>query len=234
MKKITSTSLFFGLMAATSFAQDGDCIAFENGKGDYGAHCYNSGLLDMEDGACYTMNPDRKAENPQWINNMASQSWWWVETDCGDEPSVESSSSETPAESGSSEGGESGEGEASTEISGNAEIPEVGNEGDEGDDAAKPVRRKVVGFDNGTTGLVGSVELKAGISFSGRTLNVVASTIGNKTLKIFSMNGKLLGSESFTESSKSFNMSKYAGKGALVVRLSEGRKVLATKQLSVR
>ena len=59
------------------------CIAFENGKGDYDKNCYNSGLRGMAEGKCYTMNPDRVKEGvPQWINEEASQTWWWVETPC--------------------------------------------------------------------------------------------------------------------------------------------------------
>ena len=107
MKKVKSTSLFLGVASAMAFAQDGAaCIPFVNGTGHYGEHCYNAGLKDMEKGKCYTMNPDRKSENPQWINDIVSQTWWWVETACVEAPasssSVEvSSSSVAPASSSS-------------------------------------------------------------------------------------------------------------------------------------
>ncbi|MBO4713859.1 MAG: T9SS type A sorting domain-containing protein [Fibrobacter sp.] len=91
---------------ATYTLKDKDCIPFENGTGDYDKHCYNSGLLDMADGKCYTFNTDRN-EVPQWINNIASQTWWWVEMECADtvlvsSSSVASSSSIVPASSATS------------------------------------------------------------------------------------------------------------------------------------
>ena len=62
---------------------DRGCIAFENGTQDYDQHCYNSGLENMKEGKCYTFNTARGAV-PKWINNQASESWWWVEMDCSD------------------------------------------------------------------------------------------------------------------------------------------------------
>ncbi|WP_304039005.1 hypothetical protein [Fibrobacter succinogenes] len=102
MKNIKSTSLFLGVASAMAFAQDGAaCIPFVNGVGDYNKHCYNSGLIDMEKGKCYTMNADRAREGvPQWINNIVSQTWWWSETECIEEPA---SSSSVEPESSSSE-----------------------------------------------------------------------------------------------------------------------------------
>ena len=102
MKNIKSTSLFLGVASAMAFAQDGAaCIPFVNGVGDYDKHCYNSGLIDMEKGKCYTMNADRAREGvPQWINNIVSQTWWWSETECIEEPA---SSSSVEPESSSSE-----------------------------------------------------------------------------------------------------------------------------------
>ena len=84
MKTIKSTTLFLGVASAVAFAQEGSaCIPFVNGEGHYNEHCYNSGLIDMEKGKCYTMNADRVKEGvPQWINNMVSQTWWWSETPC--------------------------------------------------------------------------------------------------------------------------------------------------------
>lgn len=58
------------------------CIAFVNGVGGYGNQCYRSGLNRMNANTCYTMNPAR-APAPQWINNNANDSWWWVPTSCG-------------------------------------------------------------------------------------------------------------------------------------------------------
>ena len=243
------------------------CIDFENGTGNYGDNCYKSGLQDMKEGVCYTMNPARASENPKWINNIASQEWWWVETSCEDEEVVESSSSEEEvvAESSSSEEEEVAESSSSEEevvaeadseeesgscpegaescIRDRGEIDSGDNNSgsilvQEGQDHSGLIiiqpRGKFVGGVNGTAGMASSAELKSSISFTGRTLNVVASSNGNKIMRVFSMNGQLLGSESFSGSSVSFDMSKYAGKGVLVVRVSEGRKVLATKQVSVR
>lgn len=82
MKTTKKTTLFLGLASAMVFAQEASpCIPFVNGTGDYDKHCYNSGLLDMAPGKCYTINPDRIKEGvPQWINQMVSQTWWWTET----------------------------------------------------------------------------------------------------------------------------------------------------------
>ena len=256
MKKLFYASMFVGLFASASFAQSNSCIAFENGTGNYGDNCYSSGLQDMKEGACYTMNPARASENPKWINNIASQEWWWVETSCEDEEVVESSSSEEEvvAESSSSEEEVVAEADSEEEsgscpegaescIRDRGEIDSGDNNSgsilvQEGQDHSGLIiiqpRGKFVGGVNGTAGMASSAELKSSISFTGRTLNVVASSNGNKIMRVFSMNGQLLGSESFSGSSVSFDMSKYAGKGVLVVRVSEGRKVLATKQVSVR
>ena len=66
--------------SASSF---GACIAFVNGVYGYNEHCYNSGLEEMAEGKCYTMNPARVPDGvPQWINNKASDTHWWVETTC--------------------------------------------------------------------------------------------------------------------------------------------------------
>ena len=66
------------------------CVEFHNGSGNYAANCYSSGLLDMQPDKCYTVNPDRKPypegdgtlpEN-DYMNNRATDAWWWVETEC--------------------------------------------------------------------------------------------------------------------------------------------------------
>ncbi|MDY6332890.1 MAG: hypothetical protein SPL52_15430 [Fibrobacter sp.] len=102
MKTTKITTIFLGMASAMAFAQEGSaCIPFVNGTGNYDKHCYNEGLLEMEKGKCYTFNPARVAEAPvqQWVNNIASQTWWWVETPC-----IEGvSSSSVEPESSSSE-----------------------------------------------------------------------------------------------------------------------------------
>ena len=65
-----------------SSSSEEKCVQFKNGEGHYNEKCFNSGLENMENGKCYTMNPDRVNENPVWINNDASQTWWWIETPC--------------------------------------------------------------------------------------------------------------------------------------------------------
>ena len=62
-------------------SDDSGCIAFVNGTGDYDQHCYNSGLNNMANNTCYTFNTDRGVPQ-QWVNNDASQTWWWVVTPC--------------------------------------------------------------------------------------------------------------------------------------------------------
>lgn len=93
MKKIIYSLM--AVAALTSFATanastpawaDKGCIAFVNGTGDYDQNCYNSGLHNMAPGKCYTYNTQRGPQVPTWINNMASETWWWVETDCIDAP----------------------------------------------------------------------------------------------------------------------------------------------------
>lgn len=96
---VSSSSVSSSSAASSSGSMGGPCIAFVNGSGDYGDHCYNSGLDDMEPGKCYTMNPERNPA-PQWINKSVSETYWWVETSCGIEESSssseESSSSSIP------------------------------------------------------------------------------------------------------------------------------------------
>jgi hypothetical protein len=70
---------------------------------------FNSGLENMEDGKCYSLNPDRGTQYG-WINNNAQDSWWWVETPCeasewedacADESSILKKSASTEANSDS-------------------------------------------------------------------------------------------------------------------------------------
>ena len=93
MKKFIYSSLAVAMLASFAVAQttpwaEKGCVAFVNGTGDYNQNCYNSGLLDMADGKCYTFNTER-GPVPQWINNVASQTWWWVETECVAAPEVQ-------------------------------------------------------------------------------------------------------------------------------------------------
>ena len=71
---VSSSSVSSSSAASSSGSMGGPCIAFVNGSGDYGDHCYNSGLDDMEPGKCYTMNPERNPA-PQWINKSVSETY---------------------------------------------------------------------------------------------------------------------------------------------------------------
>ena len=42
---------------------------------------FNSGLQNMEPGACYSLNPERGVQHG-WINTNAQDSYWWRESDC--------------------------------------------------------------------------------------------------------------------------------------------------------
>ena len=42
---------------------------------------FNEGLQNMEEGKCYSLNPDRGAQHG-WINDNAQDTWWWREVDC--------------------------------------------------------------------------------------------------------------------------------------------------------
>ena len=96
---VSSSSVSSSSAVSSSGSMGGPCIAFVNGSGDYGDHCYNSGLKNMAEGKCYTMNPERTPV-PQYVNDDVSQIYWWVETSCGIEESSssseESSSSSIP------------------------------------------------------------------------------------------------------------------------------------------
>jgi hypothetical protein len=165
----------------------------------------------MAEGKCYTMNPARVAEGvPQWINDDAAQTWWWVETSCGEAP----------------------------------EVVEEPIEFCKGDDCAepkapiyaepKPAPAKVIGRDNGTTALASAVEAKASMAVANNMLSIATTSNGTKSVKIFSVRGDMLLSETFSGAAKTVDMAQFAGKGAVIVRLVEGRKVLATKRIAVR
>ena len=82
-KTTTCTQKDSSVARAGTFTLQPRCIRFVQGTGGYNNHCYRSGLLNMN-GKCYTMNPARGTPAPQNINNDASQTWWWVQTDCND------------------------------------------------------------------------------------------------------------------------------------------------------
>ena len=90
------------------------------------------------------------------------------------------------------------------------------------------------GRDNGTTSIAAAVEAKSNIAFVNNTLSIASTSNGAKTVKVFSVRGDVLLSKTFSGASMSLDMSKFAGKGAVIVRLAEGRKVLATKRIAVR
>ena len=88
MKKLIYTSIAVAMFATFAAAQSSTpawaekgCVAFVNGTGDYDQNCYNSGLERMAPGKCYTFNTAR-GQVPTWINNQATETWWWVETEC--------------------------------------------------------------------------------------------------------------------------------------------------------
>lgn len=66
---------------SSSSAEESPCIAFVNGQGGYGEHCYNSGLTEMAEGVCYTLNPER-ASDIKWVGGSATDGYWWTETSC--------------------------------------------------------------------------------------------------------------------------------------------------------
>ena len=77
----TSTPSSASQQTSASSGGDSPCIAWVNGTGGYGDHCYNSGLSNMEEGKCYTLNPTC-GQNPTWINENANDTYWWMETSC--------------------------------------------------------------------------------------------------------------------------------------------------------
>lgn len=59
------------------------CI--ENKRGSNAVYrpedCFYSGLDNMEEGKCYSLNPARGTQHG-WISTNAQDSWWWIETPC--------------------------------------------------------------------------------------------------------------------------------------------------------
>lgn len=62
------------------------CIPFVNGVFGYTEHCYSSGLENQPEGKCYALQDgraqDQNAAAIQWINNNASDTYWWKEVSC--------------------------------------------------------------------------------------------------------------------------------------------------------
>ena len=61
---------------------------------------------------------------------------------------------------------------------------------------------------------------------------VVVSADAVKTAKVYDILGNFLGMENFVGSIADVNLSKYAGKGAMVVRFFEENRFVATKLIS--
>ena len=192
------------------------------------------------------MNPARVAEGvPQWINDDAAQTWWWVETSCGEapevveEPVVEEPATEDPIEivckgddCADVKPVEKGDGEGFDFIY----VPFGGfdDKTPAAEPKPEPVIAKANGRNNGTTALATAVATKASMAVSNNMLSIATSSNGVKSVKIFSVRGDMLLSETFSGAAKTVDMAQFAGKGAVIVRLVEGRKVLATKRVAIR
>ena len=113
---ITYTAVSSSSAAVSSSSSAGGgctCVAFVNGTGGGYGDCYKSGLENMGDGKCYALNPDRKPFTDQWINNNASDGYWWTEVSCtnwtGCSGGGGGASSSSAAPSSSSAGGGGGD-----------------------------------------------------------------------------------------------------------------------------
>ena len=93
---------------------------------------------------------------------------------------------------------------------------------------------KANGRNNGTLSVATAVEAKASMAVANNMLSIATTSNGTKSVKIFSVRGDMLLSETFSGAAKTVDMAQFAGKGAVIVRLVEGRKVLATKRIAVR
>lgn len=215
------------------------CIAFENGLGHYGENCYNSGLLKMEEGACYTMNPDRSNENPQWINNIATETWWWKKVPCdGVEPPADTSTC-IAFENGLGHYGEHCYKSGLLNMEAGACYtmnPDRSNDNPQwiNNIATETWWWKKVSCDvfpdvNGGLKRAGRPSVNENVK---NDSPVVVSADAVKTAKVYDILGNFLGMENFVGSIADVNLSKYAGKGAMVVRFFEGNRFVATKLIS--
>ena len=69
-------------------------------------------------------------------------------------------------------------------------------------------------------------------SLDGRMLHVSTNAAGAKTLRVFDMQGHLLHAESFTGTAATLDLGNMS-RGAFVVRLTAGNKVIAVKKISL-
>lgn len=89
-KTTACATKFVSVPVPGTYTLDPKCVEFHNGSGNYTANCYNSGLVNMAENKCYTVNPARKpypegdGTVPQTgsMNNNAADAWWWVEAEC--------------------------------------------------------------------------------------------------------------------------------------------------------
>jgi hypothetical protein len=57
------------------------CIKFVGGVGNYDKNCYNSGLKNMAENTCYTLNTANVTDTA-WPNDEADNTYWWKTTPC--------------------------------------------------------------------------------------------------------------------------------------------------------
>ena len=79
-----------------------------------------------------------------------------------------------------------------------------------------------------------AVASKASMAVANNMLSIATTSNGTKSVTVFSVRGDMLLSETFSGAAKTVDMAQFAGKGAVIVRLVDGRKVLATKRIAVR
>lgn len=257
MKKIIYTSMAVAMCASFAAAQESPwaskgCVAFVNGTGDYDQNCYSSGLERMEPGKCYTYNTLRGPEVPQWINNQASESWWWVETEC-EKVYVDITLYEEVDKGCIEYKKHSPDGYVGKCFNAGLTGMEEGKcyELNPGRKADRSGYRSVINenawdsywwVETSCTKLALKDEDKSEPKVAkqepkvaaGQSLEVVASAADVKTLSVFDMNGKLLHSESFTGAVKDVDFAKFAGNGVRLVRITSGNKLVAMKRIGAR
>ncbi len=118
-KGAKSDNCSFNVTYAGSSSSGGACIAYVGGASNHANNCFNTGLQNMN-GKCYKCNPERGSEcSSNWLNDNASESYWWVETPCngsGSGSGTASSSSAKSSSSAVSTSSSAGGGGAGTEI----------------------------------------------------------------------------------------------------------------------
>lgn len=208
-----------------------NCIAFENGLGHYGENCYNSGLLKMEEGACYTMNPDRSDENPRWINNIATETWWWKKVPCdGVEPPADTSTC-IAFENGLGNYGEHCYKSGLLNMEEGACYTMNPDRSNENPQWINNIATETWWWKKVSCDVFPDV---------GGLKRVVRPSVGEevtpvevvKTAKVYDVLGNFLGAETFKGSIADVDLSKYVGKGVMVVRFFEGKKLISSKQVS--